>query len=128
MQISQNPKLAKLNLPMLEAIGGPLIIQNNSALTSLASLEHLGAVNATGKVPSITIPGLQVQFIPHCFTHALSIFPLPFASLVPATSREGMPCMCVKSHLPAVQMHACALLLLCGRHNQLSSGRPQHEL
>ena len=60
MQISQNPKLAKLNLPMLEAIGGPLIIQNNSALTSLASLEHLGAVNATGKVPSITIPGLQV--------------------------------------------------------------------
>ena len=60
VQISQNPKLTKLNLPMLEAMGGPLIIQNNTALTSLASLEHLAAVNATGKVPSVTIPGLQV--------------------------------------------------------------------
>lgn len=60
VQISQNPKLTKLNLPMLEAIGGPLIIQNNSALASLESLEHLAAVNATGKIPSVTIPGLQV--------------------------------------------------------------------
>ena len=60
MQISQNPKLTKLNLPMLEAIGGPLIIQNNSALASLESLEHLAAVNATGKIPSISIPGLEV--------------------------------------------------------------------
>lgn len=60
VQISQNPKLTKLNLPMLEAIGGPLIIQNNSALATLESLEHLTAVNATGKIPSVTIPGLQV--------------------------------------------------------------------
>ena len=60
VQISQNPKLTKLNLPLLEAIGGPLIIQNNSALATLESLEHLAAVNATGKIPSITIPGLQV--------------------------------------------------------------------
>ena len=60
MQISQNPKLTKLNLPMLEAIGGPLIIQNNTALATLESLEHLAAVNATGKIPSVTIPGLQV--------------------------------------------------------------------
>ena len=61
VQISQNPKLTKLNLPMLEAIGGPLIIQNNSALASLESLEHLAAVNATGKIPSVTIPGLSVR-------------------------------------------------------------------
>ena len=60
VQISQNPKLTNLNLPFLEAIGGPLIIQNNSALASLESLEHLASVNATGKIPSITIPGLQV--------------------------------------------------------------------
>ncbi|CAK0786336.1 hypothetical protein CVIRNUC_009549 [Coccomyxa viridis] len=58
LQISQNPKLTKLNLPMLEAIGGPLIIQNNTALASLESLEHLAVVNATGRVPSIKMPGL----------------------------------------------------------------------
>ncbi len=63
VQISQNPKLTKLNLPMLEAIGGPLIIQNNSALASLESLEHLAAVNATGKIPSVTIPGLSVRLL-----------------------------------------------------------------
>lgn len=73
MQISQNPKLTKLSLPMLEAIGGPLIIQNNTALTSLTSLEHLAAVNATGKVPSITIPGLQVCFIAHLFSPPLCL-------------------------------------------------------
>ena len=61
VQISQNPKLTKLNLPMLEAIGGPLIIQNNTALASLESLEHLTVVNATGRVPSIKMPGLLVS-------------------------------------------------------------------
>jgi hypothetical protein len=66
-QISQNPALAKLSLPLLEAIGGPLIIYNNSALTSLASLEHLAVVNATGRsAPSIPIPGLKVcSPLPH---------------------------------------------------------------
>ncbi|CAL8464142.1 g3677 [Coccomyxa elongata] len=59
LQISQNPALAKLNLPLLEAIGGPLIIANNSALTTLASLEHLAVVNATGKsAPTFGIPSL----------------------------------------------------------------------
>jgi hypothetical protein len=89
-QISQNPKLAKLNLPMLEAIGGPLIIQNNSALTSLESLEHLGAVNATGKVPSITIPGLQVGLFAHRFRHSSDEFCSPFACL--GGSLKGVPC------------------------------------
>ena len=61
-QISQNPALAKLSLPMLEAIGGPLIIYNNTGLTSLSSLEHLAVVNATGKsAPAIPIPGLSVR-------------------------------------------------------------------
>ena len=63
-----------------------------------------------------------------CFRHAVGTFPLPFASLAPATSLEGVSCMCVKSQLQAVQVHACALLLLCGRRTQLSSGRSQHEL
>ena len=59
-QISQNPSLVKLNLPMLEAIGGPLVIYNNSALASLSSLEHLAVVNATGRsAPSIPIPALK---------------------------------------------------------------------
>ena len=66
-QISQNPALAKLSMPLLEAIGGPLIIYNNTALTTLASLEHLAAVNATGKsAPSIPIPGLLVRCWPRC--------------------------------------------------------------
>ncbi len=61
LQISQNPALAKLNLPLLEAIGGPLIIANNSALSTLASLEHLAVVNATGKsAPAFGIPSLPV--------------------------------------------------------------------
>ncbi|EIE24891.1 hypothetical protein COCSUDRAFT_65584 [Coccomyxa subellipsoidea C-169] len=59
LQISQNPALAKLNLPMLEAIGGPLIIANNSALTTLATLDHLAVVNATGRsAPAFGLPAL----------------------------------------------------------------------
>ncbi len=61
-QISQNPSLVRLNLPMLEAIGGPMIIYNNSALASLESLEHLAVVNATGRsAPSIPIPALKAR-------------------------------------------------------------------
>jgi hypothetical protein len=67
-QISQNPKLAKLNLPMLEAIGGPLIIQNNSA----------------------TIPGLQVGLFAHRFRHSSDEFCSPFACL--GGSLKGVPC------------------------------------
>lgn len=59
--MSQNPKLTKLNLPLLEAIGGPLIIANNSALSTLASLEHLAVVNATGRsAPAFGLPSLPV--------------------------------------------------------------------
>ncbi|KAK9918030.1 hypothetical protein WJX75_000687 [Coccomyxa subellipsoidea] len=59
LQISQNPHLTKLNMPMLEAIGGPLIIANNSALTTLASLDHLAVVNATGRsAPAFGLPSL----------------------------------------------------------------------
>lgn len=58
----------KLNMPLLEAIGGPMIIYNNSALASLASLEHLAVVNATGRsAPSIPIPGLKVRLLPPAF-------------------------------------------------------------
>jgi hypothetical protein len=66
VQISQNPNLERVNLPLLEAIGGPLIIVNNSRLYTLASLEHLVVVNATGSsAPAIPLPGLQVTTAQH---------------------------------------------------------------
>lgn len=47
---------------MLEAIGGPLIIANNSALTTLATLDHLAVVNATGRsAPAFGLPALPVR-------------------------------------------------------------------
>lgn len=73
-QISQNPRLTKLNMPMLEAIGGPLIIANNSALTTLASLDHLAVVNATGRsAPAFGLPSLPVSH-PFYTLHSLLFF------------------------------------------------------